>query len=165
MLLLHCSDFLQGNRGWYAPRARRRKIRLVKLTAANIGGAAITVDFTGATLQADGQTHPSVEGEAIARELSEFNWDFLFYWILHFSLLELALDLAIFLTGSLFNRSLRKHLAQVLHRKAVLKPGESVEGLLAFRKVARRAAAEVALPWSQDGTQAGCARSELREAG
>ncbi len=151
LTLLGASDFLGDGRQWFAPRARRKKIALIRLAARNDGSAPITVDFAQSRFSVSGQHHEAESRDTITGRLSTFQWDFLFYWILHFSIIELAIELSLFLAGTLFNRSLRKRLSSILDRQLTMQPGERLQGLVAFRKVVSVDGAELEIPWSVDG--------------
>jgi hypothetical protein len=155
------SDFLKAAAPWYAGRARRKKISLFQVEARNGSAAPLTIDFARARLRAGGREHAAERGEDIARALATFQWDFLFYWLLHFSLWELAVELALFLAGGLFNRRLRRGLRAVLDRPVTLLAGEKAQGLLAFRMRPGEAGAELELPWSQEGSSWQWARCRL----
>ena len=152
-LLFSASDFLKDDARWYARRARRKKIALIQLDAENTTASPITVDFARAKLSVGERSYAAEKQATIVSKLSTFQWDFLFYWILHFSVIELAIELSLFFAGTLFNRSLRKQLSSLLDRQLTLRPGERLRGLVAFEKAASVDAAKLEIPWSVDGTR------------
>ncbi|MBI4583889.1 MAG: hypothetical protein HY717_07680 [Planctomycetes bacterium] len=152
LLLLSSLDFLKDGAPWYARRAGRKKIALIKLDAKNTSTSPITVDFARARLSLGEKSYEAEKRDTIIGKLSTFQWEFLFYWILHFSVIELAIELLLFFAGTLFNKSLRNRLSSILDQQVILQSGERLQGLVAFRKVASVSAAKLEIPWSVDGT-------------
>ena len=159
---LGASSFLEREKPWYAGRARRKKIALVRFEARNAGKSAVVLDLSRARLSVDGRRFERETRDAVISRLSTFQWDFLFYWILHFSLIELAIELAVFFAGAWFNRSLRKQLGSILDAEVTIGPGERLEGLVAFRGAARLERTELEAAWSMGGERVEWARCAVR---
>ena len=119
------------------------------------------MDFGRARLSVARRSYEPEKRDTIIGKLSTFQWDFLFYWILHFSIVELAIELSLFFAGTLFNRSLRKQLGSIFDRQVTMQSGERLQGLVAFRKVASVDGAELEIPWTVDGTHFEWVRRKL----
>jgi hypothetical protein len=133
-LEVKCDDVLKDNRYVYAMKARRKKIALVRLEVTNPQSSDVQVILGSTTLAAAGKTFCGAESPAvIVRKLSEFTWDFLFYWIIAFHPVTAAIEACLFLVGPLYNRRLRRQLALLSDSEIVLRPGESKTAVIAFR--------------------------------
>ena len=137
-----CEDFLKDNHHVYALKARRKKIALIGLEAANKHSADVRI-FLGASKLIAGEQSYKVEPPAtVIRKLSEFTWDsllYLLYAILDFHPVLAPLDIFCLLFGPLYNRRLKKQLHSLSDGEMLLKPGECKKALLGFRGVSKGA--------------------------
>jgi hypothetical protein len=131
-LEVRCEDFLKDNQHFYAHKARRRKIALIRFEANNMTDDEVRLLLDDSELFAGGQLYALQGRNLVIRKLSEFTWDFLFYLILDFHPLLAAIDLIVLLFGPLYNWRLERQLHALVDHELVLKPGERHNGLLGF---------------------------------
>ncbi|MBC7816123.1 MAG: hypothetical protein IAG10_04410 [Planctomycetaceae bacterium] len=132
---INCDDVLKDNGHWYALKARRKKIALVRIEVTNPLSADVQVVLGSTKLTAAGKTFDIESPAVILRKLSEFTWDFLLYALLDFHPVMAVLDVSLLLTGPLYNRRLRRQLANLTDADLSLRPGESKTAIVAFRGV------------------------------
>jgi hypothetical protein len=138
---LNCADFLKDNRHLYAHKARRKKIALIRVDAANRGSSQVRIELGAATLVVEGRGHTVESPRVIIRKFSEFTWDFVAYSILDFHPVLVFIDAFFFLTGPLYNRRLKKQLRLLSDSDMVLAASDSREAILGFRGVQKGSAA------------------------
>ena len=132
-----CEDVLRNNTHLYAHKAKRKKIALIGVEAANRHSADIRIELGASKLVAGDQSYGVESPGVIIRKFSEFTWDFVVYSILDFHPLLAVVDAFFFLTGPLYNRRLRKQLHLLSDGEMVLRPGESMKVILGFRGVSK----------------------------
>jgi hypothetical protein len=130
-----CADFLKDNPHVYAIKARRKKIALISVEAANTQSAHVRLLLADSKLVAGGQTYKAESPTTIIRRFSEFTWDFLLYAIFAFHPVLAAVDIFFLLTGPFYNRRLRKQLESLSDGEVLLKPGERKKVLIGFQGV------------------------------
>ena len=147
-----CEDFLKDNHHFYALKARRKKIALIGVEAANTHSTEVRILLGDSKLIAGEQSYKVETPSIIIKRLSEFTWDFLLYAIFDFQPVLAAVDVVVFLTGPLYNRRLKKQVHSLSDSEMVLKPGECKKALLGFRGVPKAAdQLELLLHWWRDG--------------
>ena len=134
-LNIKCDDVLKDNGYMYAIKARRKKIALIRIEVTNPMSTDVQVVLGSTKLTAAGKTFAAESPAVILRKLSEFTWDFFFYWLLDFHPITAAIEVCIGLTGPLYNRRLRRQLALLTDADMSLRPGESKTAIVAFRGV------------------------------
>jgi hypothetical protein len=132
-----CDDFLKDNRHFYAVKAARKKIAIVRVEVTNRNSSDARLLFGSSKLAAGGKEFDVVSPAVAVRKLSEFTWDFLLFAILDFHSIIALFELFVFLGGPLYNRRLKRKLALLTDGEMLLSPGESKTALLAFRGVRR----------------------------
>jgi hypothetical protein len=132
---IKCVDLLKDNHYLYAHKARKKKISLVRIEVTNPLSADVQVRLGTTKLTAAGKTFAAESPAVILRKLSEFTWDFFFYFLLDFHPITAAIEVCIGLTGPLYNRRLRRQLALLTDADLSLRPGESKTTIVAFRGV------------------------------
>ena len=146
-----CSDFLKDNRHVYARKARRKKIALIKVEAANNQREDVQLRLQEFRLIAGAQDHKVESPAVILGKFSEFTWDFIVYAILDFQPWLIAVDAFFFLSGPIYNRRLKMQLKLLSDGTTLLKAGESKEIVLGFGGV-RKEPTELVLRYaSSDG--------------
>ena len=135
---IKCSDFLTGNDHVYARKARRKKIALVRVDVTNGEAEPVVVQLGSSALIAAGSKYHPKEPAVIIRKLGEFTWDFLLYAIIDFHPVTAALDMAVFLTGPLYKRRLKRQLMGLTNGELLVNPDESKTAVVAFRGVAQK---------------------------
>jgi hypothetical protein len=136
-LEVKCEDFLRNNPHLYARKAKRKKIALIGVEAANRSSADIRIELGASKLVAGDQSYGVESPDVIIRRFSEFTWDFMVYSILDFHPLLAVVDAAFFLSGPLYNRRLRKQLHLLSAAEMVVRPGESKKAILGFRGLSK----------------------------
>jgi hypothetical protein len=136
---LTCGDFLKDNHHFYAHKARRKKIALISVEAANKTSADVRLMLGDSKLMAGEQSYSVEPSAIIIRKLSEFTWDFVLYTILDFQPLLAVVDGFVFLIGPLYNRRLKKQLLAISDSDMVVRPGECRKAILGFRGVSKGA--------------------------
>jgi len=136
-LVLRCADSLRDNHHFYASKARRKKIALIRVEAINQAAVSVQLNLGEATLVIGDRIRRLERPEVILRRLSEFTWDFLLYLIFSFHPVEALIDVAVLLSGPLLNRRLRSHLSALSDGDLVLGPGEQKSILLGFQDAAK----------------------------
>lgn len=131
-----CDDVLKDNSHWYALKARRKKIALIRVEVTNTQSSDVLIRFGSTKLIAGGKTFGSDSPAVILRKLSEFTWDFFVYALLDFHPIKAVLDVSLLLFGPLYNRRLKRQLALLTNVDMTLRPGESKSAIVAFRGVA-----------------------------
>ncbi len=132
---IKCDDVLKDNGYWYAIKARKKKIALVRIEVTNPQTADVYVRLGSTKLTAAGKTFTAESPAVILRKLSEFTWDFFFYSLFDLHPVTAAIDVGFWLTGPLYNRRLRRQLALLTDGDMTLRPGESKTAVVAFRGV------------------------------
>lgn len=133
-----CHDFLKDNRNFYAIKAERKKIAIVRIEVTNWQSSDVTCSLGSSKLDAGGSKYDVASPAVVIRKLSEFTWDFLLFAILDFHSIVALLELFVFLGGPLYNRRLRRKLTLLSDGEMLLSPGESKAALLAFRGVRKK---------------------------
>jgi hypothetical protein len=133
-----CSDFLARNDHLYARKARRKKIALIRIDVTNGDALPVVVRLASASLTADGRTYHPEDATLIVRKFGEFTWDFLLYSLIDFHPVTAVLDMAVFLSGPLYKRRLRRQLKMLTNADLPVPPGASKTAVLAFRGVAQK---------------------------
>ncbi len=160
-LTVTCEDFLRDNPHLYAHKARRKKIALIGVQAANPSSAEVRIEL-GATKLLVGKQDYAVESPGIIiRKFSEFTWDFLVYSILVFQPALLFVDAFFFLSGPLYNRRLKKQLHLLSDSEMVVGPGDCKKAILAFRGVPK-GAMQLVLHYHSDGREREQITCEIR---
>lgn len=136
-LVGRCDDLLKGNNRWYAIKARRKKIALLRIEVTNTQTADVLVRFGSAKLIAGGKTFGIESPAVVLRKFSEFTWDFLVYALLDFHPVLAIFDVSLLLFGPFYNRRLKRQLALLTDADLSLRPGESKTAIVAFRGVAK----------------------------
>ena len=134
---IQCDNVLKDNGHWYAVKARKKKIALVRIEVTNPLSADVQVRLGSTKLIAAGKTFVAESPAVILRKLSEFTWDFFLYPLLEFSPITAAIEICIALTGPLYNRRIRRQLVLLTDADMTLRPGESKTAIVAFRGVAK----------------------------
>ena len=132
-----CDDLLKDNNHWYALKARRKKIALLRVEVTNTQASDALVRFGSTKLIAGGKTFGTESPAVVLRKFSEFTWDFLIYALLDFHPVMAILDVSLLLFGPLYNRRLKRQLALLTDADLSLRPGESKSAIVAFRGVAK----------------------------
>ena len=130
-----CDDLLKDNSHWYALKARRKKIALLRVEVTNTQSSDVLVRFGSTKLIAGGKTFSTESPAVVLRKFSEFTWDFLVYALLDFHPVKAILDVSLLLFGPLYNRRLKRQLVLLTDADMSLRPGESKTALVAFRGV------------------------------
>jgi hypothetical protein len=130
---IRCSDFLRGNDHLYSWKARRKQFAFVRVDVTNRESTALRVLLGSSTLTASGKRYHAEDPAVIIRKLGEFTWDFLLYSIIDFHPITAVLDVALFLSGPLYHRRLRRQLGMLTNKDLLLLPGETKTAVLAFR--------------------------------
>jgi hypothetical protein len=160
-LEIKCDDFLRDNPHLYVHKAKRKKIALIRIEAANRHSSEIRIDLRATTLFAGEQSHSVERPDSLIRNLSEFTWDFVLYTILDFHPVLAAVDLFVFLTGPLYNRRLRKQLHLLSDGEMLLRPGECKQAILGFRGVTK-AATKLQFSYRHSGEERQWKQCEIR---
>ena len=139
-LAIKSDNFLKNNPHLYAHKARRKKIALISVKVdAGSHCEEVRIDLRTATLIA-GEKRYNVEApNRLIRKFSEFTWDFLFFAILDFHPVLVAVDVFFLLAGPIYNRRLKKQLRLLSDGEMVLQPGECKKAILGFRRVSKGA--------------------------
>lgn len=137
MLTARCDDLLKDNNRWYAIKARRKKIALLRVEVTNTQSADVLVRFGSAKLIAGGKTFGVENPAVILGKFSEFTWDFLVYALLDFHPVLAIFDVSLLLFGPFYNHRLKRQLALLTDANLPLRPGESKTAIVAFRGVAK----------------------------
>ena len=132
-----CDDLLKDNSHWYALKARRKKIALLRVEVTNTQSSDVLVRFGSTKLFAGGKTFGTESPAVILRKFSEFTWDFLVYVLLDFHPVMAIFDVSLLLFGPLYNRRLKRQLALLTDADLSLRPSESKTAIVAFRGVAK----------------------------
>jgi hypothetical protein len=135
---IKCCDFLAGNDRVYARKARRKKIALVRIDVTNGEAVPVVVQLGTSSLIAAGSTHRPEDPAVVVRKLGEFTWDFLLYSIIDFHPVTAVLDMAVFLTGPLYKRRLKRQLKGLTAGELRVRPGETKTAVVAFRGVGQK---------------------------
>ena len=144
-----CDDFLKENQRWYAIKARRKKIAIVRIEVTNGGQSDVRLDLGSSRLTAGGKEFTPEKPEVVIRKLSEFTWDFLVFAITDLLSFVALMEFFVFLCGPLYNRRLKRQLASLSVGEVSLSPGESKTLLIAFRGV-KRELERLTLPYRSD---------------
>lgn len=134
-LEIKCSDFLNDNRHFYAVKAARKKLAIIRIEVANRHASDVRLLLGSSKLEAGGKTYDVASPAVVVRKLSEFTWDFLLFAILDVHSVVALIELLVFLGGPLYNRRLRRKLNLLSDGEMLLSPGESKAALVAFRGV------------------------------
>jgi len=132
-----CDDVLKDNGHWYAIKARKKKLALVRIEVTNSQSEDVQIQLGKTKLTAAGKTFAAESPAVILRKLSEFTWDFLLYPLLDFHPVTAAIEVCVLLTGPLYNRRLRRQLALLTDADLSLRPGESKTAVVAFQGAAQ----------------------------
>jgi hypothetical protein len=122
----------------YAAKARRKKIALVRIDVTNGDAIPVVARVGLSSLIAAGTTYYPEEPAEIVRKLGEFTWDFLLYSLIDFHPVTAVLDMAVFLSGPLYKRRLKRQLKSLSNEDLLVPPGESKTAIVAFRGVAQK---------------------------
>ena len=136
-LSVKCDDLLKDNSHWYALKARRKKIALIRVAVTNTHASDVLVRFGSTKLIAGGKTFGTESPAVVLRKFSEFTWDFLVYVLLDFHPVMAIFDVSLLLFGPLYNRRLKRQLALLTDADMSLRPGESKTAIVAFRGIAK----------------------------
>ena len=123
-----CHDALKDNGHWYAIKARRKKIALIRIEVSNPQSAEVQVRLGSTKLTAGGKMFATESPAVILRKLSEFTWDFLLYSLLDFHPVTAVIEVCVWLTGPLYNRRLRRQLALLFRSGHVAAAGRVEDG-------------------------------------
>lgn len=150
-----CEDFLKDNSHFYATKATRKKIALIRVELTNRLPSDVQAMFSASSLTAGGKSHAIEQPAVVIRKLSEFTWDFLLFAITDvFNPVVAIIESFVFLGGPLYNRRLRRKLKHLSDEDVHIPPGKSVEALLAYRGV-RNGLEELTIPYrtAEDGSR------------
>ena len=159
-----CEDFLKGNSHFYATKATRKKIALIRVELQNRLPSDVQVMFSASSLTASGKSYAVEKPAVIVRKLSEFTWDFLLFAITDiFNPVVAIIESFVFLGGPLYNRRLRRKLKRLSDEDMDIPAGKSVDVLLAFRRVGN-GLEELTIPYRTAGGESEQIRWEFKTA-
>ena len=98
-------NFLKDNHHWYAIKATKKRIALIRIEVTNRESSDVQIVLGASKLTAGGNSYDAERPTVVIRKLSEFTWDFLLFSITDlFHPVTALMEGLVFLTGPLYNR-------------------------------------------------------------